>query len=119
MNWRHINLIFRREMRDQLRDRRTLFMIAVLPVLFYPLLGVSFFQIAQFLREHASRVLIIGYESTTADLPELIKDEQFAKGVMEDVNSKSELVELEFKPLRFAGKVGGVFERQFFIERIG
>ena len=64
MKWKNIRLIFRREMRDQLRDRRTLFMIAVLPILFYPLLGVSFFQIAQFLREHPSRVLILGYEGT-------------------------------------------------------
>ena len=100
MTWKNVRLIFRREMRDQLRDRRTLFMIAVLPVLFYPLLGISFFQIAQFLREHPSRVLILGYESTSADLPELIKDEGFAKNVMDGANSKSALVELEFKPLK-------------------
>ena len=33
MNWRNIKLVFFREVRDQLRDRRTLFMIFVLPVL--------------------------------------------------------------------------------------
>ena len=32
MRWRIIRLIFRRELRDQLRDRRTLFMIVVLPI---------------------------------------------------------------------------------------
>ena len=33
LNWRNVSLIFHREVRDQLRDRRTLFMIAVLPLL--------------------------------------------------------------------------------------
>ncbi|HJN66277.1 MAG TPA: hypothetical protein QF761_08745, partial [Pirellulales bacterium] len=78
MSLQNIKLIFRREMRDQLRDRRTLFMILVLPVLFYPLLGISFFQIAQFLREHPSKVLIIGYASTEGSLPELVSQDQFA-----------------------------------------
>jgi sodium transport system permease protein len=93
MSLKNIKLIFRREMRDQLRDRRTLFMILVLPVLFYPLLGISFFQIAQFLREHPSRVLIIGYESTGGALPELVKQDQFAQQLTE--NAKAGLVELK------------------------
>ena len=33
-------LIYVREMRDQLRDRRTLFTIAVLPIMLYPLVGM-------------------------------------------------------------------------------
>src|SRR6188768_1766108 len=60
MSWRNIRLIYAREVRDQLRDRRTLFMIAVLPLLLYPLLGMSFFQISQFMREHSSQALVIG-----------------------------------------------------------
>jgi sodium transport system permease protein len=39
MRWSIIRLIWLRELRDQLRDRRTIFMIAVLPVLLYPLVG--------------------------------------------------------------------------------
>ena len=97
MNWRHIKLIFRREMRDQLRDRRTLFLIAVLPLLFYPLLGISFFQIAQFLREHPNRILIVGHEATRPDLPALIRDNQFAQGVYDP--DKAHLMELEFLPV--------------------
>ena len=46
MQWKNVKLIYFREMRDQLRDRRTLFLIAVLPLLLYPLLGMSFFQLA-------------------------------------------------------------------------
>ena len=97
MQWKNVRLIFRREMRDQLRDRRTLFMIAVLPILFYPLLGVSFFQIAQFLREHPSRVLILGYEGTGGNLPELIRQDRFAMAPSEQSGATS--VQLELLPL--------------------
>ena len=41
MKWSNVKLVLHREVRDQLRDRRTLFTIAVLPVLLYPLLGSS------------------------------------------------------------------------------
>jgi sodium transport system permease protein len=62
MKLQNIKLILGREIRDQLRDRRTLFMIAVLPLLLYPLLGMSFLQVSQFLKEHPTRVLIVGGE---------------------------------------------------------
>ena len=94
MKWKNVRLIFRREMRDQLRDRRTLFMIAVLPILFYPLLGVSFFQIAQFLREHPSRILILGYEGTGGNLPELIRQDRFAISPNEKTPTTSVQLEL-------------------------
>src|SRR4051812_34641529 len=40
MRWSIVRLIWLRELRDQLRDRRTLFMIVGLPLLLYPTLGV-------------------------------------------------------------------------------
>jgi sodium transport system permease protein len=46
MRWSLIRLIWFRDLRDQLRDRRTLFMIAVLPLLLYPVLGVGVLQFA-------------------------------------------------------------------------
>lgn len=45
MRWSIVRLIWLREMRDQLRDRRTVFMIAVLPVLLYPLAGLGIMQL--------------------------------------------------------------------------
>ncbi|MDA7978487.1 MAG: ABC transporter permease subunit [Pirellulales bacterium] len=60
MNWSNVKLIFLREVRDQLRDRRTLFMILVLPMLLYPFVGISFFQLSQFMREHPTEVVIVG-----------------------------------------------------------
>ena len=43
-----IVLIYVREMRDQLRDRRTLFTIALLPIMLYPLVGTLLLQIAPY-----------------------------------------------------------------------
>ncbi len=79
MNYNNVKLIFLREMRDQLRDRRTLFLIAVLPLLLYPLLGMSFFQLSQFLRNTAAEVLVVGEQELTEHdwLPPLLGEGQF------------------------------------------
>ena len=77
MKLANVKLIFLREVRDQLRDRRTLFMIFVLPLLLYPLLGMSFFQVVQFMREHPSRVKIVGLPPLS-DLPPLVDDGKVA-----------------------------------------
>jgi sodium transport system permease protein len=78
MKWVNVKWIYLREIRDQLRDRRTLFTIFVLPVLLYPLLGMGFLQIAQFSREHLTPVLILGAESLPED-PRLIEGDQFVE----------------------------------------
>ncbi|RMF88487.1 MAG: CPBP family intramembrane metalloprotease [Planctomycetota bacterium] len=76
MTWRNVKLVFGRELRDQLRDRRTLFMVAVLPVLLYPLLGISFFQISQFMQDKPSRVLVVGARELGD--PPLFENNRFA-----------------------------------------
>lgn len=55
-----IRLIFCRELRDQLRDRRTIFMIAVLPILLYPVLGVGIVQFALGFAEKPSVIGVAG-----------------------------------------------------------
>ncbi len=79
MNFSNVKLIFVREMRDQLRDRRTLFLIAVLPLLLYPLLGMSFFQLSQFLRNTAAKVVVVGSDELTDHswLPPLLGESEF------------------------------------------
>ena len=44
LDFRKIRIVFQRELRDQLRDRRTLFMVMALPVLLYPALGIGMLQ---------------------------------------------------------------------------
>ncbi|MDE0937754.1 MAG: CPBP family glutamic-type intramembrane protease [Mariniblastus sp.] len=72
MNWSTIKLIFRRELRDQLRDRRTLFTVAIMPMLLYPLMGMAMMQVAQFMRESPSRVWIVGEEKLPASPPLIV-----------------------------------------------
>ncbi|MEM6688275.1 MAG: hypothetical protein AAF664_02535 [Planctomycetota bacterium] len=55
-----IRLVYFREMRDQLRDRRTVFSIAVVPLVLYPLLGMLLLQIAQFTREYPASICVVG-----------------------------------------------------------
>lgn len=97
MSWRNIRLIYAREIRDQLRDRRTLFMIAVLPLLLYPLLGMSVFQLSQFLRKAEPKVMVIGRDELKAggDLPPLIEGNHFASELFGDENAANWL-HLEF-----------------------
>ncbi len=75
--WRNVSLIFHREVRDQLRDRRTLFMIAVLPLLLYPALGLGLFQSALMLRQQPGIVVVLGAENLPAE-PELLDGNRFA-----------------------------------------
>ncbi len=65
MNWKNVKLIFLREVRDQLRDRRTLFMVAVLPLLLYPALGVGMTYMTANLSQQERTVVILGAQ----DLP--------------------------------------------------
>ncbi len=62
MRWSNVLVIFRREVRDQLRDRRTLFMIFVLPMLLYPILGLGTAQLATAFQEKTRTVVVVGSE---------------------------------------------------------
>lgn len=76
MLWSNVRLIFLREVRDQLRDRRTIATILVLPLVLYPLLGTSFLQIAQFMREQPTTIRIVGAERLPA-APALLAEQGF------------------------------------------
>lgn len=62
MRWSNVLVIFRREVRDQLRDRRTLFMIFVLPILLYPILGIGVLQFTASFEQKARTVFVVGSE---------------------------------------------------------
>jgi sodium transport system permease protein len=104
MKLSNVKLILAREVRDQLRDRRTLFMIAVLPMFLYPLLGISMLQVAQFVREQTTRVLVVGagnlartaVVSVTPDAqdthaPNLFENDRFAER-----SNSARLLEVQF-----------------------
>ena len=62
MRWSNLFIIFRREVRDQIRDRRTLFMIFVLPILLYPILGIGVTKFAMALEQKPRVVIVVGTE---------------------------------------------------------
>jgi sodium transport system permease protein len=62
MRWSNLYVIFRREVRDQIRDPRTLFMIFVLPILLYPMMGIGMIQFAAALEEKPRTVVVVGAE---------------------------------------------------------
>jgi sodium transport system permease protein len=73
MRWSNVALIFRREVRDQIRDRRTLFMIFILPILLYPILGISIVQFSAALQQKPRTVVIVGAENLPTT-PRLLND---------------------------------------------
>ena len=66
MSWKNIKLIFMREGRDQLRDRRTLFMITVPPLLLYPMMGLGVVQMLLTFSEQKRIAVILNAD----DLPD-------------------------------------------------
>ncbi|MEM6330644.1 MAG: ABC transporter permease subunit [Planctomycetota bacterium] len=98
MNLQSIKTVWARELRDQLRDRRTLFMVLVLPLLMYPIMGVSFFRLIQFNREHKATVLLVGRDQapSTAEWPALLDGPRFAARLSPRVSV--EKLQIEYAP---------------------
>jgi sodium transport system permease protein len=69
MNWSNVFVIFRREVNDQVRDRRTLFMIFVLPILLYPIMGIGVVQFSAAFEQKPRTVLVVGPENLPAEPP--------------------------------------------------
>ena len=70
MNWRFIFHIYTKEGREILRDRRTLFVNVILPVLLYPVLAVAFIQLNQVAKsgpEDWTRIAIINGDTALMD----------------------------------------------------
>jgi sodium transport system permease protein len=76
MNRRNVRLVFLREVRDQIRDRRTLFMIVVLPLLLYPGLAIGMVQISFLFKEQPRTIVLLGTENLPAE-PRLLSDNHF------------------------------------------
>lgn len=94
MNWTNVKLILGREIRDQLRDRRTMFMIVVMPVLLYPLM-MSVAKISQLAEERPARVLVLGARYLPED-PPLLENNRFVPGLF-SAGEKRRLLELVFE----------------------
>ena len=93
MKWRNVRLIFSRELRDQLRDRRTLFTVAVMPMLLYPLMGMALLQVGQFMRQYPTKVWLINTHHLPTE-PALIADQQLNPKFIKP--GEAELLEISY-----------------------
>jgi sodium transport system permease protein len=104
MRWSIVRTIWFREVRDQLRDRRTILMLLVVPLILYPGIGVTMGYLLTLFAEQPITIGVAGAEllqehsPATADryrlkaLPPLLEGDHFA----ENLSSKPEAS----KPLR-------------------
>ena len=95
MSFTNVRLILAREVRDQLRDRRTLFMIFVLPVLLYPLLGTAYFEMVQFQTQTSMNVLVVGGTQLAKASTPLIEGDSFSPSLFFDGANGASLLKLE------------------------
>jgi sodium transport system permease protein len=85
MRWPIVRLIWLRDLRDQLRDRRTVFMIVIMPLVLYPALSVAVMQFAFSFGEKPSVIGIVGPEgdfppraaNTDLSCPALVSQRRF------------------------------------------
>ncbi len=92
VNWKNVRLIFFRELGDQLRDRRTLFMIIVFPLLLYPGLGIGMLELRLLSFEQPQTVVLWGDQYLPGgDYPPLVQDGRFAKSLFRRPDDASNL----------------------------
>ncbi|MFN8711162.1 MAG: CPBP family intramembrane glutamate endopeptidase, partial [Planctomyces sp.] len=89
MNLRNTRLIIMRELRDQLRDRRTLFMITILPVLLYPMLGLGIVEMMLTFSEQRRTVVILNADGLP-DKPEFLNDQGILETLYQDGKSDAD-----------------------------
>ena len=75
VTWKNVWLILHREVRDQLRDRRTLFMVLVLPIMLYPGLGIGMLQMTMYFTEQPRQVVILNADELPD--PPLVEEGSF------------------------------------------
>ena len=105
MNARNIGIIFRKELTDTMRDRRTLISSILMPILLFPLLmaaiaGIGFFVISRATRQ-VSQVMLIGEENAPALAKRIRKIENVevvpeSKDYAAQINEKKLRVAVEF-----------------------
>ena len=84
MRWSVVQLIAGKELRDLIRDRRTLLLILVLPAVLYPLFGATGYLFAVSLIGQPTVVGVLGAEHLPgpgSGLPPLLADGAFADGL--------------------------------------
>lgn len=82
MNLRVIGIIFKKQLVELLRDKRTVFVIFVLPLLLYPLMVVGFAQLSIFMigkmGEETFKLAVVNPEDAPRLMADIEADTQFS-----------------------------------------
>lgn len=111
MSWRNIRLVLMRELRDQLRDRRTLFMITILPVLLYPMLGLGIVEMMLTFSEQ-QRVVVILNADELPELPALLDGERFADQWFPESREEASMLRVLAETQKLTGESEGSLSSQ-------
>lgn len=82
MSLRNVGIVYRKELREALRDRRTLISTIIVPLILFPLLTAGFISLAVTLvgkaKEEVPRIMILGGEDSPQFLEGLRKNHQIS-----------------------------------------
>ena len=96
MRWSIVRLIALKEFRDLLRDRRTVLMILVLPVVLYPVFGLSGYLFAATLLSKPTLVGVVHQDALPA-APPLLDGSRFVTGL--DTSDEAAVANISAVPL--------------------
>ena len=112
MNLRHVGVVYRKELRDQLRDRRTLISMIVVPILLMPVLMFGLTALMVKLLQRAQRegatVMLLGAEHA----PTLVQRIRESEGINIVPPAGNYAQQIEAKTLRAAVEFPPGFERR-------
>ena len=111
MSLRNIGIVYRKELTEALRDRRTLISTIVVPLFLFPVLSVGFGAVASMLvdkaRQEAPKIMIMGGTDSPSILAGLQKLEKVQVVPLDD-NWRKQVVE---KEIRAVVEIPASFER--------
>ena len=105
VQWRNVKLVFLRELRDQLRDRRTLFMVFILPLLLYPTLGIGMMELTLLFSEKQRTLVLLGEEHLPP--PPLVEGDHFVRALFTDPQHARKLRVITAASIRGAKSANG------------
>ena len=110
MNWKNIITIYLKELKDSLRDRRTIISMVVIPTIVMPLLmfgvGSIMTKVVRQARDEVSRIVILGGEDSPGVVAAIKADKRFQ--VVADREDYKQLV--SEKKIRLAVEIPAGFE---------
>ena len=111
MKLRNINIVYRKELTDMLRDRRTIFGMFIFPMIIFPLITVGFNRVENRLRERVKKesapIMLINAENA----PSLAEKLRTAEGLQIEPQKDDYVARINDKSLRAAVEFPANFEQ--------